>query len=91
MTVEAYQIYGISFLFAGFGIFASSLFTSLSDGLTAGIISFARTMFFQIGAVLIMPLIWGVYGVWYAPVVAEILATAVAFFFCITKRKKYHY
>ncbi len=91
MAVEAYRIYGISFLFAGFGIFVGSFFTALNDGFTAGAISFARTIIFQIGTVLLMPLFWGIYGVWYAPVVAEILATAVALLFCFVKRKKYRY
>ncbi len=91
MTVGAYRIYGISFLFAGFGIFAGSFFTALNDGVTAGIISFVRTMVFQVGTVLVMPMIWGIYGIWYAPVVAEVLATIVAMAFCFAKAKKYQY
>lgn len=91
LTVEGYRIYGLSFLFAGFGIFIGGFFTSLSDGFTAGAISFMRTIVLQIGTVLLMPLLWGLYGIWYAPVAAEALATAVAFAFAILKRPKYGY
>lgn len=91
MSVYAYRIYGFSFLFAGVGVFAGAFFTALDDSFTAGAISFIRTMIFQIGTVLIMPLFWGIDGIWFAPVVAEVLAFLVAAWYLKRKRGKYGY
>lgn len=91
MTVTAFRFYALSVLFSGFGIFGSSFFTALNDGAVSAAISFLRTLLFQIAAVLILPMIWGIDGIWYSLFVAEILATAVTFLFYRLKRKKYHY
>lgn len=91
MSVHAYRIYGFSFLFAGLGVFAGAFFTALDDSFTASAISFIRTMIFQVGTVLVMSMLWGLEGIWLAPVLAEILAFATAIVFLIIKRKKYGY
>lgn len=91
MTVGAFKIYALSFLLCGFGIYSSSLFTALNDGVISAVISFLRTIVFQVLAILIMPLIWELNGIWYSVFVAEVAATIVAFFFIIKMRKKYHY
>lgn len=91
MTVHAFKIYSFSFLFAGVVIFGSAFFTALNDGLTSAIISFMRTMVFQIVAVLILPLIWELNGIWYSVIVSEFLAVAATVVFFIIKRKKYMY
>jgi len=91
LTREAFVIYSFSFLFMGFAIFGSSFFTALNDGLTSAAISFLRTMVFQIAAVLILPLIWGVDGIWISIVAAEVMAVAVSVFFLVLKQKKYNY
>lgn len=91
MSVYAYRIYGFSFLFAGLGVFAGAFFTALDDSFTAGSISFIRTMIFQIGTVMIMPLFWKIDGIWFAPVVAEVLSFAVAVIYLKRKKAKYQY
>lgn len=91
MTTRAMRIYSISFLFMGFNIFTSAFFTALNNGLVSAIVSFARTLIFQIGAVLLLPLAWGLDGIWSAIIVAEGLATAMDIVFLITLRKKYNY
>lgn len=91
ITVYAFRATALSFFFAGIGIFASSMFTALNDGLISALISFLRTLVFQVAAILIMPIIWGINGVWHSVVVAEVLATVVAVIFIIKFRKKYHY
>ena len=57
MTVRAFRIYSFSFLLAGVAILGSSFFTALNDGLTSALISFLRTLVFQIAAVLLLPLV----------------------------------
>lgn len=91
MTLRAFMIYSFSFLFSGFGVFGSSFFTALNDGLTSALISFMRILVFQVVSVLIFPIFWGVNGIWFSIVGAEILATIMTAFFIIRKQKKYHY
>lgn len=91
MTVRAFSIYSFSFLFAGIAIFGSAFFTALNDGLISALISFLRTLLFQIAAVLIFPMIWGIDGIWFSIVAAEIMAVAVTLAFLIGKQKKYQY
>jgi len=91
LTVEGFYIFALSFLFAGFAIFSSGFFTALNDGLTSALISFLRTLVFQIAAVLILPLVWGIDGIWWSIVVAEAMAVVVGALLLIIKQKKYHY
>ncbi|MDE7187916.1 MAG: MATE family efflux transporter [Lachnospiraceae bacterium] len=91
MTLHAFFIFAFSFLFAGFAIFGSAFFTALGDGLTSALISFLRALVFQVAAVLLLPLIWGLNGIWFSIVTAEIAAVIVSTLFLAGKRKKYHY
>ena len=91
LTVSGFRIFGLSFGFMGFAIFFSSFFTALNDGITSAIISFLRTLVFQCAAVIILPLLWGIYGVWISIVVAEFMAVVLGAIFLIAKRKIYHY
>ena len=91
LTVSGFKIFALSFVFMGFAIFSSGFFTALNDGLTSALISFLRTLVFQIAAVLLLPLIWEINGVWISIVVAEVMAVAISAVFLVVKRKKYHY
>ncbi len=91
MTLRGFRIFSFSFLFAGFAIFGSSFFTALNDGLTSAIISFLRTLIFQTAAVIILPLIWELDGIWASIIVAELMAVVVTVIFLVAKRKKYRY
>ena len=91
MTRTGFMLYAISYLFSGFNIFSSSLFTALSDGKTSAIISFGRTCVFIILSLMILPNILGLTGVWLAIPVAEFLAVFVSVYYQWTKRKKYGY
>ena len=91
LTFRAFFIYSFSFLFAGSAIFGSSFFTALNDGLVSAAISFLRTLVFQIAAVLLFPLVWGMDGIWLSIVAAELMAMAVTVVFLVGKRKKYRY
>jgi len=91
MTVGAFKIYSLTFLFAGVAIYGSSFFTALNDGLTSALISFLRTLVFQVAAILILPLFFGINGIWYSTVTAEIMAFVVTLFFLQIKKSKYKY
>lgn len=90
ITLHAFRIYSFVFLFAGFTIFSSSFFTALNNGIVSAAISFVRTLIFQIAAVIILPLIWGLNGIWLSTVTAEIMSIFVSVFFLVVERKKYN-
>ena len=91
VTVRAFSIYALSFLRVGFNIFSSAFFTALNDGFTSALISFARTLVFEAAAVLILPLIVGIDGVWAAVIAAEALALVLSAACLVRNRKKYGY
>jgi putative MATE family efflux protein len=91
MTTRGFRIYSLSFLFCGFNIFGSSLFTALNNGLISAAISFVRTLICQVAAVLLLPLIFGLDGIWFAIVAAELVALLLTGFFIVKYRNKYHY
>lgn len=91
LTVTGFRIFAASFIFMGYAIFGSGFFTALNDGLTSALISFLRTVVFQVAAVLILPAVWGVNGIWFSIDVAELMAVVLSAFFIVIKRKKYGY
>lgn len=91
MTVRGFVIYSLSFLLCGFNIFGSSLFTALNNGLISAVISFVRTLICQIAAVLLLPLILGLDGIWWAIVVSEGVALILTVCCFIKFKNRYHY
>ncbi len=91
ITVRGFRIFSISYLFSGYAIYASSFFTALNDGVNSAIISFTRTVIFQVAAVLLLPLIWELDGVWASVIVSEGLSMVVSAALILIHRKKYHY
>ena len=91
VTIRAFSIYSLSFLMAGYNIYASSFFTALNDGFISALISFARTLVFQVAAVIVLPTLWDIDGVWAAVVAAETLALLLSAACLVGKRKKYGY
>ncbi|MBR4863780.1 MAG: MATE family efflux transporter [Oscillospiraceae bacterium] len=91
MTVRGFYIYSLSFLLCGFNIFGSSMFTALNNGLISAVISFVRTLVCQTAAVLLLPLVWELDGVWFAIVAAESAALLLTAFCILKFRKRYHY
>ena len=91
MTVRALRIYAFSFLLCGFNMFGSSMFTAFNNGLISAVISFVRTLVCQIAAVMLMPLIWGLDGIWASVVASELAALGLTVFCFVKFRKRYHY
>lgn len=91
MTLHGFRIFSINFLFLGLAYFGSSFFTALNNGLIAAILSFLRTFVFQVAFVIVLPLIWGIDGIWISVSVSQALAMLCTILFLIAMRKKYHY
>ena len=91
LTVYAIKVSALSFILAGLNIFHSALFTALNDGRISAFISFTRTLIFQLSSVLILPLLIGRDGIWWAALAAEVLAFLLSTYLFIKKQKEYHY
>lgn len=91
MTCHGFRLYAIAFLMIGISIWGSSFFTALGNGAVSAAISFLRTLIFEIGSVLILPIFLGIDGVWLSIVVAELMSVTATFLFLAAKKKQYHY
>ena len=91
ITTNAIRLFSISYLISGFNIFSSSFFTALNNGFVSAVISFMRTLVFQVIMIFLLPAIWGINGIWLAVAVAEILSLFVSATFLIKNKKKYQY
>ena len=91
MTVNALRIYSVSFLVFGFNIFGSAFFTGLNDATDSALISFLRTLMFQVAAILLLPRWLDINGIWLAVTAAESLTLLVTVSLLAAKRRKYHY
>lgn len=91
MTINAIRLYSLSYIISWFNIFASSFFTALNNGFISALISFVRTLVFQIACILVLPAIWELNGIWLSVVVAEILSIFVSIICFIKNKKKYKY
>lgn len=91
LTHNGFMIFSISYLMCGFNIWGSAFFTALGNGGISAAISFLRSLLFQIVSIFVLPLIFGISGIWMSVVVAESLSLIVTVVFLITQRKKYSY
>lgn len=90
-AVHAFRIVSVAYLFTGMAVFGSAFFTALNNGQVSALISFLRTFVFELGAVLLLPLLFGVDGIWYAIVFAELMAAVVGSIFMVALQRKYQY
>ena len=91
MTTRGFRLCAIAFLFCGVGIFGSSLFTALNNGLVSAVISFLRSVVFQVIAVIVLPIIFGLDGIWVSVSVAELAGMIITMIFVVKLKGKYHY
>lgn len=91
LTERAFRIYSLSFLICGFNIYGSSMFTALSNGVVSAVISFFRTLICETAAVMLLPLVFGIDGIWYAIIAAESVALCLTGFFVLRNRRRYGY
>lgn len=91
MTCHGFRLYAIAFSVMGINVWGSAFFTALGNGAVSAVISFLRTLVFQIAMVMLLPIFLGINGIWLAIGAAELLALIVTAGFLVAKRKKYHY
>lgn len=71
IAAAGFPVFSVSFLFCGFNIFISALFTALSNGKVSAVLSFLRTFGLLCGGILLLPRLFGITGVWMAVPMAE--------------------
>ena len=91
LTVRGFHLYAISFLLCGFNIYGSSFFTALNNGVVSAAISFLRTVVFEVAAILILPVFFGVDGIWCAITVAELASILITIGAFSALRRRYQY
>ncbi|MBQ6554536.1 MAG: MATE family efflux transporter [Firmicutes bacterium] len=91
LTKRGFMLFSISYAITGFNIFASSFFTALNNGFVSALISFARTLVFQIFSVMLLPIVLGIDGIWLSIVLAESMAIVLTVSCFVLNRKKYNY
>ncbi len=91
LTIHAFKLFSLSFIFAGLNIYTSSFFTALNNGVISATVSFIRTLIFQMAFVLFLPMILGTDGIWISSIAAEVAAFIVSIIFLVIERKEYQY
>ena len=91
LAVTGNRICTMALLFIGFNIFASGLFTALSNGVVSAVLAFSRSFVFMLVTMLLLPLLFGVNGIWLATPVAELMAFALSASMFLKYRKRYGY
>ena len=91
LAAAGLSVYAFGYLFKGFNIFSSAMFTAFGDGKVSAVLSFMRTLVFLVIFLIGFSVLFGVSGVWSASVAAELMAFALAVFYTVKKRSVYHY
>ncbi len=91
LAVTGNRICTAALIFIGFNIFASGMFTALSNGIISAILAFSRSFVFMLITMILLPMVFGVNGIWLATPVAELMALVLSAFLFLKYRKKYGY
>ena len=91
LAVTGNRICTIALFFIGFNIFASGMFTALSNGVVSAVLAFSRSFVFMLATMLMLPLILGVNGIWLATPAAELMALLLSAGMFLKYRKRYGY
>ena len=90
LTVAGLGIYAFGYLFKGYNIFSSAMFTAYGNGKVSAALSFLRTLVFLVGSLVVLSALFGIDGVWFSSPVTEVLSLIVAIYFTVRHRDKYH-
>ena len=91
ITTQGFFVYSFAFLFMGMAVFASSFFTALNNGTVSAMVAFLRTLVFETTAIILLPIVFGVDGIWGSIVLAELMAAVVGAGFIYRMRRRYCY
>lgn len=73
-------IFSFGFLMAGFNIFASGMFTALSDGSSSAIISVFRGLILLVPSIVLLSELFGTIGVWFSIPITEMITLVISLY-----------
>lgn len=91
LAVTGNRICTLALFFIGFNIFASGMFTALSNGIVSAVLAFSRSFVFMLITMLVLPALLGVNGIWLATPIAELMALVLSIVMFLKYRKRYQY
>ncbi len=91
LAVTGNRICTVALFFIGFNIFASGMFTALSNGIVSAVLAFSRSFVFMLITMIVLPLLLGVNGIWLATPAAELMALLMSVSMFVRYRKRYGY
>ena len=91
LTVYAFRIYSIAFLFRGFNIFGSGFFTALNNGKVSAFLSVLRSLVLQLTAIYLLPALFGADGLWSVVIMTDGICLIITVLMLMKYRKVYHY
>lgn len=91
LTAHAIRLYMLSFMICGLNMFVSAWFTALNNGIVSAVAAFTRTLVFELGSIFLLPLLFGLDGVWLAVDMADLLALIMSVILLKIYRKQYNY
>lgn len=91
LAVSGNRLFSLALLFVGFNTFSSMLFTALSNGKISAIIAFSRTFVFLVAAIILLPMVLGINGLWLSVPVSELLALVLSGYFIKKYKNQYGY
>ncbi|MEE8885329.1 MAG: MATE family efflux transporter [Eubacteriales bacterium] len=91
LTVHAFRIYSVAFLFMGFNIFGSGFFTALNNGRISAFLSVSRSLVLQLIAIYLLPLLLGADGLWGVVIMSDGICLILTIWMLKKYQKVYHY
>ena len=92
LAITGNRLCSLALLFVGLNVFASGMFTALSNGVVSAVLAFSRSFLFTAASIQLLPvLLGGITGIWLATPVAEVLGAVMAAVLLLKYRKRYGY
>ena len=92
LAITGNRLCSLALLFVGLNVFASGMFTALSNGVVSAVRAFSRSFLFTAASIQLLPvLLGGITGIWLATPVAEVLGAVMAAVLLLRYRKRYGY
>ncbi|MEG2342542.1 MAG: MATE family efflux transporter [Acidaminococcaceae bacterium] len=81
LAIDGFRLFAFCFLFLGVNVFMSGLYTAIGNGKVSALISLARSLIFVVIALVVLPKIFGLPGVWWTIPVAEAITMVMSLSF----------
>lgn len=91
IALKGFFLFALSFIFTGTNIFSAAMFTAFSNGKIAAILMVLRTFVLLSIAILLLPKVLGVNGIWLAVPTAELLSIILTAFCFWKYKREYNY